>query len=81
MPANQSGVASSTIYSMLNEKNQDPGVVFIQKICDGSDISVRTFFDDPLFENPEQEIQQTGRISQEIRLVLLVMALYKLRYS
>ena len=43
MPANQSGVASSTIYSMLNEKSQDSGVVFIQKICDELDISVRTF--------------------------------------
>lgn len=55
--ANQSGVAPSTIYSMLNEKSQNPGVVSIQKICDGLGISVRAFFDDPLFANLEQEIQ------------------------
>ena len=39
--ANQCGVAPSTIYSMLNEKSKNPGVMSIQKICDGLDISVR----------------------------------------
>lgn len=55
--ANQSGISPSTIYSMLNRKSQNPGVVSIQKICDGLGISVREFFDDPLFENLEQAIQ------------------------
>ena len=55
--ANLSGVAPSTIYSMLNEKSQNPGVVTIQKLCDGLDISVRDFFDDPVFEGLEQVIQ------------------------
>lgn len=55
--ANLCGVPPSTIYSMLNRKSNNPGVVSIQKICDGLEISVRTFFDSPLFENLEQEIK------------------------
>ena len=55
--ANISGVSPSTIYSMLNEKSQNPGVVSIKKICDGLDISLREFFDSPIFDDLEQEIQ------------------------
>ena len=55
--ANISGVAPSTIYSMLNTKSQNPGVVSIKKICDGLEISVREFFDSPLFDETEQEIK------------------------
>ncbi|MBQ8895143.1 MAG: helix-turn-helix transcriptional regulator [Clostridia bacterium] len=54
--ANISGVAPSTIYSMLNEKSQNPGVVSIKKICDGLEITVREFFDCDLFDSREQEI-------------------------
>ena len=39
--ANISGVSPSTIYSMLNQKSQNPGVVSIKKICDGLEITVR----------------------------------------
>lgn len=55
--ANSSGVAPSTIYSMLNEKSKNPGVVSIKKLCDGLNISVRAFFDCDLFEDLEQEIK------------------------
>ena len=55
--ANLCGVAPSTIYSMLNAKSKNPGVVSIQKICDGLEISVREFFDDPLFEGLDPIIQ------------------------
>ena len=55
--ANISGVAPSTIYSMLNTKSQNPGAVSIKKICDGLEISVREFFDCPLFDDTEQEIK------------------------
>ena len=44
--ANRCGIPPSTIYSMLSAKSQNPGVVSIQKICDGLEISVREFFDD-----------------------------------
>lgn len=55
--ANMSGVSPSTVYSMLNEKSQNPGVISLQKLCDGLDISLRQFFDSPLFEGLEQEIK------------------------
>lgn len=55
--ANISGVAPSTIYSMLNEKSQNPGVVSIKKVCDGLEISLREFFDCDLFDDLEQEIK------------------------
>lgn len=52
-----SGVPPSTIYSMLNEKSKNPGVVSLKKICDGLDISIREFFDSDLFDDLEQEIK------------------------
>lgn len=55
--ANISGVSPSTIYSMLNEKSQNPGVCSIQKICDGLEITIREFFDDNIFDDIEQEIR------------------------
>lgn len=55
--ATVSGVSPSTIYSMLNEKSQNPGIVSIKKLCDGLEISVRDFFDSDLFDDLEQEIQ------------------------
>ncbi len=55
--ANISGVSPSTVYSMLNEKSQNPGVVSIKKLCDGLDITLREFFDSPIFDDIEQEIK------------------------
>ena len=54
--ASISGVSPSTVYSMLNEKSLNPGVVSLKKLCDGLEISLREFFNSPLFENLEQEI-------------------------
>ncbi len=55
--ANLSGVSPSTVYSMLNEKSRNPGVVSIKKLCDGLEITLREFFDSPIFDGLEQEIQ------------------------
>jgi len=55
--ATQCGVSPSTIYSILNTKSKNPGVITIQNICDGIGISVRDFFNDPLFENLESNIK------------------------
>ena len=55
--ANISGVSPSTVYSILNEKSQNPGVCSIKKICDGLDISIREFFNNDLFDELEQEIK------------------------
>ena len=55
--ANLSGVTPSTVYSILNEKSQNPGVVSIKKLCDGFEITLREFFDSPIFDDIEQEIK------------------------
>ncbi len=55
--ANLSGVSPSTIYSMLNEKSKNPGVVSLKKICDGLEITIREFFNCELFDDIEQEIK------------------------
>ena len=55
--ANISGVSPSTVYSMLNEKSQNPGVVSIKKLCDGLEITLREFFNSPIFDDIEQEIK------------------------
>ncbi len=55
--ANISGVAPSTIYSMLNTKSKNPGVISIKKLCDGLEITVRDFFNTDLFDETEQEIK------------------------
>ncbi len=55
--ANLSGISPSTLYSVLNEKSQNPGIVTIKKLCDGLDISLREFFDADIFDDIEQEIQ------------------------
>ena len=55
--ANLCGVPPSTIYSMLNAKSQNPGIISIQKICDGLEISVREFLDVPLFVNLDPIVQ------------------------
>jgi len=52
-----SGISPSTIYSMLNEKSKNPGVVSLKKICDGLEISIRDFFNSELFDDLEQEIK------------------------
>ena len=55
--ANMAGISPSTLYSVLNEKSQNPGIVTIKKLCDGLDISLRKFFDDDIFDDIEQEIK------------------------
>ncbi|MEI6646837.1 MAG: helix-turn-helix transcriptional regulator [bacterium] len=54
--ANDSGVSPSTLYSIINEKSKNPGVVTIQKLCDGLGISVHEFFNSSVFKNLEQII-------------------------
>ena len=55
--ANQSGIAPSTVYSMLNEKSKNPGIVTIHILCDGLGITLWDFFHNPIFQNLEQEIK------------------------
>ena len=55
--ANLSGVAPSTVYSILNEKSQNPGAITIKKLCDGLEITLGEFFNTPEFDALEQEIE------------------------
>lgn len=55
--ANLSGISASTIYSILKTYSKNPGTVTLQKLCDGLNITLREFFDSPIFENIEQEIK------------------------
>ena len=54
--ANIAGISPSTVYSILNEKSQNPGAVTIKKLCDGLEITLGKFFSTPEFDNLEQEI-------------------------
>lgn len=49
--ANLAGVTPSTVYSILSQKSSNPGIVTIQKLCDGMGITLHGFFDSPLFDH------------------------------
>ena len=55
--ANISGISPSTLYSVLNEKSQNPGIVTIKKLCDGLEITLGEFFSTGEFDELEQEIK------------------------
>jgi len=55
--ANISGVPPMTVYSMINSKSQNPGIVNIKKLCDGFNITLGEFFGTPEFDELEQEIK------------------------
>ena len=55
--ANISGVSPSTVYSILNEKSQNPGAITIKKLCDGLESTLGEFFSTPEFDALEQEIK------------------------
>lgn len=55
--ANESGLTPSTVYSVLDEKRRDIGILVLKKICDGLNITITEFFDTDLFRNLEQEIK------------------------
>ncbi len=54
--ANLCGISPSTIYSMINNKSKNPGIVTIKKICDGFEITLGEFFSHDIFNSLEQEI-------------------------
>lgn len=55
--ASISGVSPSTVYSILNEKSQNPGAITIKKLCDGLEITLGEFLCTPEFDASEQEIK------------------------
>ena len=55
--ANLAGVTPSTVYSMMDPTRHDVSAVTVKKLCDGLEISLKEFFDAPVFDDLEQEIQ------------------------
>lgn len=55
--AYSSGVTSSTVYSMLDDRRRDVSIVTIKKFCDGLDMTLGEFFSSPEFDELEQEIK------------------------
>nr|MBQ4320576.1 helix-turn-helix transcriptional regulator [Clostridia bacterium] len=53
----RSGVTTSTVYSMMDERRRDLSVITLKKLCDGLDMTITEFFDDDIFRTLEQEIQ------------------------
>ena len=58
---NAKEAVAARILALCDERgiaiNALPGVVSLQKLCDGLGISLREFFNDDLFDNIEQEIK------------------------
>lgn len=50
------GITQSTLNNVISGRNNSMTVSTVQKICDGLEIDLPTFFDSDLFRNIEQEI-------------------------
>ena len=55
--ATRSGVTQSTVNNIVSGRNHSATVATIKKLCDGLDITLRDFFDAPVFDALEQEIR------------------------
>lgn len=55
--ATLSGVTQSTLNNIVSGRNNSATVATIKKFCDGLDITLREFFDDPTFDDLEQEVK------------------------
>lgn len=53
--ANNSGLSFSTIFSIFYGKSKSPRLSTLLHICEGFNIDLCDFFDDPLFEDVEDE--------------------------
>ena len=52
-----SGITQSTVSDIVNGVTGSARMDTIKKLCDGLEISVRQFFDSPLFDDLEQELK------------------------
>lgn len=55
--ATRSGVTQSTVNNIVSGRYHSATVATIKKLCDGLDITLRDFFDAPVFDALEQEIR------------------------
>jgi len=51
--ATLSGLTQSTVDSIINGKSKNPRLKTIKKICEGLNISIIEFFNDPFFDRIE----------------------------
>ena len=51
------GMTQSTVNNIVNGRNKSTTTSTIKKICDGLGITIMDFFNDPLFQDLEQEIK------------------------
>jgi transcriptional regulator with XRE-family HTH domain len=51
----QSGLTQSTIDSILKGKSRNPSISTLKKICEGLNISLKEFMDDPAIENADTD--------------------------
>ena len=49
-----SGVIQSTVNSIFSGRSKNPKLGTIQYLCDGLGITMKEFFDSPLFDNLEE---------------------------
>ena len=52
-----SGITQSTINNITCGRNNSTTISTVKKICGGLEISIKDFFNSPLFDNLEQEIK------------------------
>lgn len=50
-----SGVPKSTICALMNSSTLLPKLDTLHHICEGLNITIKEFFDDPMFEETEQD--------------------------
>ena len=55
--ATMSGVTPSTVYSMMKKDRHDVSAVTVKKLCDGLELPISDFYNNPIFEGLEPEIQ------------------------
>ena len=54
--ANLSGVTPSTVYSMMDDRRKELSINVINKLCGGVEIRLADFFDSPLFDELDLEL-------------------------
>ena len=54
--AKRCGITHTTLFNILNGRNNSTTTQTVQIICEGLEISIPAFFDSDLFRNLEQEI-------------------------
>ena len=51
--ATLSGITQSTLDSIMKGKSRNPGFSTIKKICNGLEMSLKDFLDDPIINNAD----------------------------